>query len=125
MSTTPGDPKRRRITRDELLAELTRALRACYPDRAEDMILELERRMKPEGEPEPFVRRATAKLAPDASPEAVTKSLIELVDSIEREDDEGARFRWSAAVEKLRDPTAIFLEVRVTPASLSVPDPKR
>jgi hypothetical protein len=125
MSTQNDDPKRRgRLSRDELLADTTRALRACFPDRAEDLILELERRMKPEGEPEPFVRRATAKLSPDATPESVAKSLIELVDSIEREDDEGARFRWSAAVEKLRDPTAIFLEVRVTPASLSVPEKK-
>lgn len=116
----PSDA-RRRLSRDELLAETSRALRACYPDRAEDLIVELERRMKPEGQPEPFVRRATTKLPTDATPDAVAKSLIELVDSIEREDDEGARWCWSAAVEKLRDPTAIFLEVRVTPASLSVP----
>jgi hypothetical protein len=113
---------RRHFSRDELLADLTRALRACYPDRAESMIVELERRMKPEGQVEPFVRRATAKLATDAPADAVVKSLIELVDTIERQDDEGPRFNWSAAVERLRDPTAIFLEVRVTPASLDSPE---
>ena len=120
----PGEPKRR-LSRDEILVETTRALRACYPDRAEEMITEIERRMKPEGEPEPFVRRATAKLPVDAPPDAIAKSLIELVDAIEREDEEGARWRWSAAVEPLRDPTAIFLEVRVTPASLGDPQKKK
>ncbi len=111
--------ERRHFSRDELLADLTRALRVCYPDRAESMIVELERRMKPEGQVEPFVRRATAKLATDAPADAIVKSLIELVDSIERQDDDGARFNWSAAVERIRDPPAIFLEVRVTPASLA------
>jgi len=114
---------KRRLSRDEILVETTRALRACYPDRAEEMITEIERRMKPEGEPEPFVRRATAKLPVDAPPDVIAKSLIELVDTIERQDEEGARWRWSAQVEPLRDATAIFLEVRVTPASLS--DPKK
>ena len=112
------DGPRRRLTRDELLQEVGRALRACYPDRAEDLIVELERRIKPEGQPEPFVRRATAKLEHDAAADTVVRSMIELVDSIERQDDEGARWCWSAALEKLRDPTEIFLEVRVTPASL-------
>lgn len=119
----PVDPKRRRLSRDEILAETTRALRECYPERAEEMITEIERRMKPEGDPEPFVRRATAKLPTDATPDVIAKALIELVDTIEREDEEGARWRWSASIEPLRDPTAIFLEVRVTPASLS--DPKK
>lgn len=109
---------RRRVSRDELLQEVGRALRACFPERADDLIVELERRIKPEGQPEPFVRRATAKLPTDAPADAVVKNMIELVDAIERQDDDGARWCWSAALERLRDPTAIFLEVRVTPASL-------
>ena len=113
------NPVRGRLGRDELLAELARALRACYPERAEQLILEVERRMPPEGEVEPFVRRATAKVDAEAPAEAVAKSLIELVDSIEREQDDGARYCWSAAVERLRDPTKVFLEVRVTPAGLT------
>ena len=37
---------RARPTRDDLLAEIARAVRACYPDRADILIAEVERRLR-------------------------------------------------------------------------------
>lgn len=36
------------MTRDQLLADLTRALRTCFPDRADEMLRELEMRVLPD-----------------------------------------------------------------------------
>lgn len=37
------------MTRDQLLGEIARAVRAAWPDRADELLLELERRLPPDG----------------------------------------------------------------------------
>lgn len=108
----PGE----RIPREVLLHEVSRALRASFPDRAEPLIRELEKRLTREV-PE-TMRRGSAAVTIDLADQGaagVAQAVIALVDNVERHLPAGPRLRWGVRFTPAGGTNA-RLEVRAVPA---------
>src|SRR3990167_6513038 len=65
------------MTRDDLLRDLSRAVRECFPDRAEEIMLEVERRLKTDSEVFVSAAESHARLVMDWQKQDAIAALID------------------------------------------------
>ncbi len=107
-----------RIPREVLLYEIARALRASFPDRAERLLRELERRLARDVPETPRVMTASTSLQGEHDPRDIADAVIALVDNVERR-SANPRWRWGVDATFDRPARELLLEVRATPRDRS------